>query len=54
MDSERLKLAQQAVMAASQRVGSEERSSAFLAHSRMMVALYQAGQQLRRRSSRRR
>jgi len=39
MDSERLKLAQQAVMAASRRVGSQERSSAFLAHSRVMVAL---------------
>jgi len=52
MDSERLKRAQQAVMAASLRVGSEERLSAFLAYSRVMVALYQAGQQLRRRSRR--
>lgn len=50
MDSEKLKLAQQAAMAASQRVGSEERSSAFLAYGRIMVALYQASQQLRRRS----
>jgi hypothetical protein len=53
MDGERLRLAQQAVMAASQRVGPEKRASAFLAHGRMMVALYQAGQQLRRRSRRR-
>jgi len=52
MDSERLKLAQQAVMAASQRVGAEARLSAFLAYGRMMVALYQAGQRLRPRSPR--
>lgn len=53
MDIKRLEHAQQAILAASQRVGSDERSSAFQAHSRVLVALYQAGQKLRRRSRRR-
>jgi hypothetical protein len=53
MDIKTLEHAQRAVVAASQRVGSDERSSAFQAHSRIMVALYQAGQKLRRRSRRR-
>ena len=45
--------ARQAVVAASRRLDSEERVSAFLAHSRMMVAVYQAGQRLRLNTRRR-
>jgi len=43
----------EAVIAASQRLDSEERVSAFLAQSRMMVAVYQAGRILNRRPRRR-
>ena len=45
--------ARQAVLAASQRLDSEEKVSAFLAQSRMLVAVYQAGRLLNRRSRRR-
>jgi len=37
----------QAMMPTSHRLDSTERVSAFLAHSRLMVALYQAGRQIR-------
>jgi len=45
MESKLTQTAQQAVAAASQRLDSEERVSAFMAHIRMMVALYKAAQQ---------
>jgi hypothetical protein len=53
MESKLTQLARQAVLAASQRLDSQERVSAFMAHSRMMLAFYQAGQQLRLGSRRR-
>jgi hypothetical protein len=46
METKMTQFARQAVLAASQRLNSEERVSAFLAHSRMMVAVYRAGQRL--------
>lgn len=48
METKLTQAARQAVVAASRRLDSDERISAFLAHSRMMVAVYQAGQQPRR------
>ena len=53
MESKLTQLGRQAVTAALQRLDTEERRSAFMAHSRMMVALYKAGQQLRLHSRRR-
>jgi hypothetical protein len=53
METKITQTARQAVLAASQRLDSAERVSAFLAQSRMMVALYQAGQRPRARSVRR-
>jgi len=53
METKLTQVAKQAVVAASQRLDSEERVSAFLAQSRMMVAVYQAGRVLNRRSRRR-
>jgi len=47
METKLTQAARQAVMATTQRLDTEERVNAFLAHSRMMVAVYQAGQQLR-------
>lgn len=47
MDSKLTQLGRQAVTVASQRLDTEERRNAFMAHSRMMVVLYKAGQQLR-------
>ena len=52
METKMTQQARQAVMAATQRLDSEERVSAFLAQSRMMVAVYQAGRALNRRSRR--
>jgi hypothetical protein len=49
MDNKMPQFARQAVLAASQRLNTEERVRAFLAHSRMMVAMYRAGQRLPRR-----
>jgi hypothetical protein len=46
MEAKITQTARQAVMAASQRLDSEEQVSKFLAHSRMMVALYQAGRKI--------
>jgi hypothetical protein len=53
METKITQAARQAVMAASQRLDSEEQVSKFLAHSRMMVALYQAGRKIRPGSRRR-
>ena len=53
MEAKITQVARQAVMAASQRLDSEEQVSKFLAHSRMMVALYQAGRKLRTGARRR-
>ena len=53
MDAKIAQFARQAGVAAAQRLDSEERVSAFLAQSRLMVALYQAGQAPRRKSRRR-
>ena len=53
METKITQAARQAVMAASQRLDSEEQVSRFLAQSRMMVALYQAGRKLRRSARRR-
>jgi hypothetical protein len=47
MESKLAQAAGQAVLAAAQRLRPEERVDAFLAHSRFMVALYHAAQQLR-------
>ncbi len=47
MEAKITQTARQAVMAASRRLDSEERVSKFLAQSRMMIALYQAGQKNR-------
>ncbi len=46
METKLTQTARQAVMAATQRLNTAERVTAFLAHSRMMVAAYQAGRQL--------
>jgi hypothetical protein len=53
METKMTQTARQALMAASQRLDSEEQVSKFLAHSRMMVALYQAGRKSTARSRRR-
>ena len=53
METKITQAARQAVMAASQRLDSEEQVSKFLAQSRMMVALYQAGRKLRTNGRRR-
>jgi hypothetical protein len=53
METKMTQQARQAVLAATQRLDTEERVSAFLAQSRMMVAVYQAGRTLPRRSRRR-
>jgi hypothetical protein len=53
METKITQAARQAVMAAPQRLDSEEQVSKFLAQSRMMVALYQAGLKLRRSARRR-
>ena len=50
MEAKITQAARQAVMPASQRLDSEEQVSKFLAQSRMMVALYQAGRKLRVRA----
>jgi hypothetical protein len=50
MDAKITQAARPAVMPASQRLDSEEQVSKFLAQSRMMVALYQAGRKLRVRA----
>lgn len=53
METKLTQTAKRAVEAASQRLDSEERVNAFLAQSRMMVAVYQAGRTLNRRARRR-
>ena len=53
METKIAQAARQAVMAAPQRLDSEEQVSKFLAQSRMMVALYQAGRKLRMGTRRR-
>ena len=53
METKMSQQARQAVQVASQRLDSEEKVSAFLAQSRMMVAVYQAGRALNRRARRR-
>jgi hypothetical protein len=46
MEAKITQVARPPVMAASQRLDSEEQVSKFLAQSRMMVALYQAGRKI--------
>ncbi len=53
METKVTQAARQAGMATSQRLDSEEQVSKFLAQSRMMVALYQAGRKLRTGARRR-
>ena len=53
METKMTQVARQALMAASQRLDSEEQLSKFMAHSRMMVAVYQAGRKLATRARRR-
>jgi hypothetical protein len=53
METKITQAARQAVMPTSQRLDSEEQVSKFLAQSRMMVALYQAGRKLRTNGPRR-
>jgi hypothetical protein len=50
MKAKTTQAARQAMMPASERLDSEEQVSKFLAQSRMMVALYQAGRKLRTRA----
>jgi hypothetical protein len=50
MESKLAREAKEALIAATQRLTPEERLNAFLAHSRLMVALFQAGQQIRSES----
>ena len=47
MDSKVAQKAREALLADTQRLSPEERLNAFLAHYQLMMALYQAGQQLR-------
>ena len=53
METKMTQAARQAVPTASLRLDSEEQVSKFLAHSRMMVAVYQAGRKLATRARRR-
>ncbi len=50
MEAKITQAARQAMMPTSQRLDSEEQVSKFLAQSRMVVALYQAGRKLRTRA----
>ena len=50
MESKLAREAKEALIAATQRLSPEERLNAFLAHSRLMVALFKAGQQIRSES----
>lgn len=50
MEAKMTHATRQALMPSSQRLDSEEQVSKFLAQSRMMVALYQAGRKLRVRA----
>jgi hypothetical protein len=50
MESKLAREAKEALIAATQRLSAEERLNAFLAHSRLMVALFQAGEQIRSES----
>lgn len=52
MDTKISQAAKQAGMLLHQRLDSEERVSAFIAQSRVAVALYQAGQQRSRKARR--
>jgi hypothetical protein len=52
MEAKLAHAATQAVMTSIQRLSREERVNAFLAHCRLMVALYQAGQRPRGTSPR--
>ena len=47
MESKLAREAKEALIAATQHPSPEERLNAFLAHSRLMVALFKAGQQIR-------
>jgi hypothetical protein len=47
MESKLATQARRALLAANQRLTPEERLSAFLAHSRLMLELHRAGQRLR-------
>ena len=53
METKTTQAARQAVITASQRLDSEEQVSKFIAHSRMMVAVYQASRKLAMRARRR-
>jgi hypothetical protein len=46
MESKLAREAKEALIAATQRLSTEERLYAFLAHSRPMVALFQTGEQI--------
>jgi hypothetical protein len=52
MDSKLARQAKDALLAANQRLSPEQRLNAFLAHSRLMVALFAAGKRLRADSRR--
>jgi hypothetical protein len=47
MESKLASQAKQALIAATQRLTPEQRLNAFLEHSRLMMALHQAGKRLR-------
>ena len=46
MESKLAREAKDALIAATRRLSTEERLNAFLAHSRLMVALFQTGEQI--------
>jgi hypothetical protein len=53
METKMTQAARQALMATSQRLDSDEQVSKFLAHSRMVVAAYQASRKIATRARRR-
>lgn len=52
MESKLAKEAERALVEATQRLNPEERLNAYLAHSRLVMELYEAGQQMRTGASR--
>ena len=52
MESKLAEAAERALVEATQRLSPEDRVNAFLAHSRLVVELYEAGQKMRAGGSR--
>jgi hypothetical protein len=53
MESKLAKMAEQALVAATQRLSPEARVDAFLAHCRLVMELYEAGREMRARTTQR-